>query len=192
MPAMFRSLLALALLALAAQGYDFVRYSNPASAALAEADRLYQQAAPLQAAAVSSVPAGQVGVLLQQHLSAGFALPGDWFTNADGSVVVLLSEPGCGAIIRQFTVYHLREGYYRYTGTYRMLTRACRWLPGQTRFDTLGQGGMTLVHESPRGGRSEHRFDFALPRQVHRLAPAHAPITPAEEKGLCPPRPIGR
>ena len=76
MPAMFRSLLALALLALAAQGYDFVRYSNPASAALTEADRLYQQAAPLQAAAVSSVPAGQVGVLLQQHLSAGFALPG--------------------------------------------------------------------------------------------------------------------
>ena len=188
MLAMFRSLIALALLPLAAQGYDFVRYANPASAALVEADKQYQQAAPFRGVASGAVPAEQVGQLLQQHLSAGFALPGDWLTNADGSVVVFLSEPGCGAIIRQFTVYRLRDGHYHYTGTYRMLTRACRWLPDLTRFDTLGQGGMTLVHESARGGRSEHRFDFALTQQVHRLAPPHAPITPAEEKGLCSPR----
>ena len=174
------------LLSTVVHGYEFVRHENAATRALAAAESQWRSAPELPAAvAPAEVAAAEVGRLLHHHLAAGFALPQDWLTNADGSVVVLLSEPGCGSVIREFTVYCLVGGYYRHTGTYRVLSRAYKWLPAATRFDAEGQGGMTLVHRAPGGSLSEIRFDFSLPTQVYRLAPSHAPITPEEEQGSC-------
>lgn len=187
LPAMLRTLsISIALLAGAVQGYDFVRHENAASRSLQAAGQQYLNAPELPAvAAPGAVAAADVGSLLLQHLAAGFALPDDWFTNEDGSVVVLLSEPGCGSIIREFKVYRLREGYYRHTGTYRMLSRAYRWVPKTTRFETAGAGALCLSFISPDGRATECRFDLSRRVQLLRLAPAHAPITPAEERGAC-------
>lgn len=190
---MLRFLLILpALLASAVQGYDFLRYDNAAARALAAAGEKYRlQPEPSAPAVVAPVPAGEVERLLYSHLAAGFALPEDWFTNADGSVLVFLSEPGCGAIIREFAVYRLQGEHYHRVGTYRILSRAYRWLPAETCFDTEGAaGGMSLCFVSPTGERRLCRFDFSQPAQVYRLAPAHAPITPAEESGACPATPL--
>ena len=86
-----------ALLASAVQGYDFVRYDNAAARALATAGEKYRlQPEPSAPAVAAPVPAGEVERLLYSHLAAGFALPEDWFTNADGSVLVFLSEPAAG------------------------------------------------------------------------------------------------
>lgn len=175
-----------ALLACAVQGYDFVRYENAAARALATAEQQYGSAPELPPAIPPGpVPAAAVGLLLQRHLAAGFALPGDWFTNADGSDVVLFSEPGCGSVIREFAVYRLRGGFYHHIGTYRVLSRAYRWQSTATRFDTDGAGALCLSFVSPEGKVVECRFDLSRPVQVYRLAPAHAPITPAEERGVC-------
>lgn len=176
-----------ALLACAVQGYDFVRYENTAAQALSAAGQQYRNTPELPPlGAAGPVPATEVGELLLRHLVAGFALPDDWFTNADGSVVVLLSEPGCGSIIREFTVHRLRDGYYHHIGTYRMLSRAYSWQPAATRFGTAGAGSLCLSFISPQGLPVECSFDFSRPVQVCRLAPACSPITPAEERGACP------
>ena len=70
-------------------------------------------------------------------------------------------------------------------GTYRVLSRAYRWQSTATRFDTDGAGALCLSFVSPEGKVVECRFDLSRPVQVYRLAPAHAPITPAEERGVC-------
>ncbi|MBR5888061.1 MAG: hypothetical protein IKZ07_07625 [Akkermansia sp.] len=186
--AMFRCICSIiALLACTVQGYDFVRYCNPATQYLHDAAQQYSRAAePPTAAGGGAVAATEVGQLLLQHLALGFALPGDWFTNADGSVVVLLSEPGCGSVIREFKVYRLQSGHYHHIGTYRVLSRAYRWQPAATCFDTMGAGGMSLRFLSPQGQSIDCRFDFSRSTQIYRVAPAHAPITPAEERGACP------
>ena len=174
------------LLSTVVHGYEFVRHENAATRALVAAESQWRSAPELPiSVAPAEVAAAEVGRLLHHHLAAGFALPEDWLTNVDGSVVVLLSEPGCGSVIRQFTVYRLTAGNYHLVGTYRVLSRAYKWLPAATRFDAEGQGGMTLVHSAPGGSLSEIRFDFSRPTQVYRLAPPHAPITPEEERGSC-------
>lgn len=174
------------MLASAVQGYEFVRYSNGAADRLAAAAELYRRSELLpQQPCGELVPAEQVGQLLLQHLSAGFALPDDWLTNEDGSIVVFLSEPGCGSLVREFAVYRLQQGMYRRCGTYRVVSRAYQWQPQATRFDSRGQGGMSLVFTAATGAPRECRFDFSRPAAVCRIAPAHAPITPAEEQGRC-------
>ncbi len=185
--AMFRCICSIiALLACTVQGYDFVRYHNSATQYLNEAEQQYRRAAePAPAAGDGAVAVTEVGQLLLRHLAVGFALPGDWFTNADGSVVVLLSEPGCGSVVREFKVYRLQSGYYHHIGTYRVLSRVYRWQPAATCFDTIGAGGMSLRFLSPKGQPIDCRFDFSRATQVHRVAPAHASFSPAEERGAC-------
>ncbi len=173
--------------ALAASGYDFVRYENEASRVLSETEAECRRTPdPVIMQFSGAVTAAQVGNLLKMHLARGFALPGDWFTNEDGSIVVLLREPGCGAIIREFCVYRLSDGMYHHTGTYRVLSRAHNWKPEATRFEMDGAGVMVLRFVSSRGITYDCRFHLDVPVEVFRLAPPHAPITPAEESGACP------
>lgn len=185
---MWRALLTALVCAFGAEAYDFVRHGTEAEALLAAAAEQYRRSPQLHGAPAGPVLRREVGRLLFRHLSGGFALPDDWFVNETGSVIVFLSEPGCGALIRQFTVYSLREdGYLHLTGVYRVISRAYTWQPAETRFTGEGAGGMRLVYTGKDGTRRECSFDFSQPAGVHRIAPLHAPITPAEERGVCSP-----
>jgi len=182
---MLRFVLMLILSASVARAYDFVRYGSAAEGALAAAAASYRVSPQQPREASGPVPCDEPEQLLYRHLALGFALPEDWFVNETGTVIVFLSEPGCGSLMRQFTVYTLRQdGCLHLAGVYRAISRAYTWQVARTRF-LDGDRGMALVFTHADGSCRECIFDFSLPAAVYRIAPLHAPITPAEERGVC-------
>lgn len=184
---MMRFVLIAMLSAFAAQAYDFVRHGGEAEALLTEAAESYRCSPQLPREASGPVPYKEPEQLLYRHLAAGFALPDDWFVNETGTAIVFLSEPGCGSLIRQFTVYTLQQdGCLHLAGVYRVISRAYTWQPARTRF-VDGDRGMVLVFTHADGSCRECAFDFSRPAAAYKIAPQHAPITPAEERGVCTP-----
>lgn len=186
---MLRIVLMLMLSAVVARAYDFVRHGSAAEGVLSAAAESYRGSPQLPREAAGPVPYDEPEQLLYRHLAEGFALPDDWFVNENGTAIVFLSEPGCGSLIRQFTVYTLRQdGCLHLAGVYRVISRAYTWQPARTRF-VDGDRGMVLVFTCADGSCRECAFDFSLPSAVYKIAPQHAPITPAEESGVCTPPP---
>ena len=109
-----------------------------------------------------AIPAERVADLLQLSMANGYTTADQWFTNPSGSVIVFMSEPGCGAANHVFTVFKKdkqKDGdAYKKVGTYNFITRYLTFCPKDVQVDNWN---LTVVYTTKNGNlRIEKNFYF--------------------------------
>lgn len=104
------------------------------------------------------LPASRVANLLQVSLHRGYTTGADWFTNASGSVIAFLAQPGNGAGTDVFTVFRRTGSEYRRVGVYTFTRRVMNLRPEEIE---LTEESLTLTYATPRNNtRFTKTFSF--------------------------------
>ncbi|MBQ7023973.1 MAG: hypothetical protein IJN29_10345 [Akkermansia sp.] len=165
----------------------YPRYANAATQAL-EADVALMQRAlcpeqgrrafaafnPDNAACwdgTKALPATRVADLLQLSLSRGYTVNDDWFTNASGSILVFVAQPGNGAVSDIFTVFRKSGSAYHRVGVYTVTRRALNLCRNEI---MLTDESLTLTYTTRNNNtRLIKQFSFRTPRDtVHAFEDA--------------------
>ena len=93
-----------------------------------------------------AIPAARVADLLQLSKKRGYSVADDWFTNASGSVIAFVAQPGNGAVSDVFTVFRRSGSVYRRVGVYTFTRRALNLCPNELE---LTDESLTLTYSTP-------------------------------------------
>ncbi|MBR5895830.1 MAG: hypothetical protein IKZ13_09845 [Akkermansia sp.] len=105
-----------------------------------------------------AIPAARVADLLQLSKKHGYSVADDWFTNASGSVIAFVAQPGNGAVSDVFTVFRRSGSVYRRVGVYTFTRRALNLCPNELE---LTEESLTLTYSTPNNNtRFTKTFSF--------------------------------
>ncbi len=108
-----------------------------------------------------ALPAARVADLLQLSLHAGHTTEACWFTNASGSLLVFVAQPGNGAVSDVYTVFRRTGAEYRRVGVYSFTRRGLNLCADEME---LTEQGLTLTYATRHNNtRVTKTFSFHTP-----------------------------